>query len=82
MNWLAVAIIAGGIATYITIYDPMSLRAVAAFRYLGAAIPLMTVSALLYYVLMRLIVIPLGRGGYPSPLTAAKGSLATTQVGL
>lgn len=65
VNWVAIAVAALGIAVYLWLYDPVTLEAATAFRYFGAALPVILSTAILYYVLMRLIALPAGRGGYP-----------------
>ncbi len=64
INFVAVGVIVVGIASYLALYDPVTLAAPAAFRYLGAGIPVWLSSGILYYVLTRLITIPAGRGAY------------------
>ena len=54
VNWAAMLTIAAGCAAYLYLYDPISLSARTAFRYAGAALPVMTGSALLYLLLMKL----------------------------
>ena len=53
VNWVAMLTVAAGGAAYLFLYDPVSLAARSAFRYAGAALPVMAGSALLYLMLMR-----------------------------
>jgi nucleobase:cation symporter-1, NCS1 family len=64
VNWIAVVVLVSGVAAYLSLYDPITLSARAEFRYFGAAVPVLVLSAVAYYALMRLIVVPGGRGGY------------------
>ncbi|WP_187276549.1 cytosine permease [Parahaliea maris] len=64
INWVAVLVVALGSATYIWIYNPVTLETADVFRYLGASIPVMLGCAVLYYLLMRLIA-RAGVGSYP-----------------
>jgi hypothetical protein len=63
-------------------YDPITLRARAEFRYFGAAVPLLFCSAVLYYVLMRLFVVPGTRGGYRIDANAVPGQADPVEVSL
>ena len=45
-------------------YNPVSMSSSGVFRYVGATIPTMMVCGILYFVLMKTICIPLGKGGY------------------
>jgi len=54
VNWVAMLVIALGVGGYLYLYDPVTLEARNAFRYFGAALPVIAGSALLYYALMRL----------------------------
>ena len=64
INWIAVTVIVLGIAGYLALYDPITLRAATQFRYAGAALPVMCGSAVLYYLLMRIAITVSSRGGY------------------
>ncbi len=64
VNWVAVAVVAGATAFYLWLFDPLTLRVGLWFRYAGAAVPTVVISSLAYYLLMRLLVIPRGIGGY------------------
>src|SRR5262249_1149917 len=64
VNWVAVAVLTGGVAAYLSLYDPITLSARAAFRYCGAGVPVLVLSAAAYDVLMRFMVVPGDRGGY------------------
>jgi hypothetical protein len=45
VNWVAVVVIAAGIVAYLNFYGPISLGATAKFRYFGASVPVVVVSA-------------------------------------
>jgi len=64
VNWVAVAVVAGATAVYLWLFDPLTLRAGVWFRYAGAAVPTVVISSLAYYLLMRVLVVPRGIGGY------------------
>ncbi len=64
VNWIAMLIVILGVVIYLWIYDPLSLAVSPAFRFLGAALPVMLGSGVLYFGLMQVIAIPRGRGSY------------------
>ena len=64
VNWVAVAVVAGATAVYLWLFNPLTLRAGVWFRYAGAALPTVVISSLAYYLLMSVLVIPRGIGGY------------------
>lgn len=55
INWAAMLTIALSCGAYLYLYDPISLSARYAFRYAGAALPVMAGSALLYLLAMRML---------------------------
>jgi cytosine/uracil/thiamine/allantoin permease len=71
INWVAVAIT--GLATwgYLTLYDPVSLSTRPLFQYLGASLPTIVLSGLAYWVAVKCIVQPAGKGAYRSAAGAA-----------
>jgi hypothetical protein len=71
VNWVAMAVIALGVAGYLYLYDPVTLEIRTAFRYLGAALPVIAGSALLYYVLMELVRIAGALPSRPTGVTDA-----------
>lgn len=77
VNWVAVAVLTGGVVAYLSVYDPITLSARASFRYFGAGVPVLVLSAAAYYVLMRFIVVRGGRGGYriESATDSAQGAI-------
>lgn len=77
VNWVAVAVTAASMWLYLWMYDPITLETQPAFQVLGAGLPTILVSALVYYALSRLISIPLGKGGYPAHSEVA-GAVQTT----
>lgn len=64
VNLIAVAVSAAALWFDLWMYDPITLETKDAFRYLGVSIPTVALAAVVYYVGMRLIAIPLGKGGY------------------
>ena len=64
VNWVAVVVVAGGTGVYLWLFDPLTLRAGVWFRYAGAAVPTVVISSLAYYLVMMILVIPRGIGGY------------------
>lgn len=64
VNWVAIAVVVCGVFAYLQMYDPVTLSAGPGFGYFGAALPILCSSAVLYYVLMRLFVVPGQTGGY------------------
>ncbi len=65
VNWAAVGVVVVSVWLYVRLYDPVTMASAAAFRYCGATLPTVLVSGLLYWLLVRLVVIPAGKGGYP-----------------
>lgn len=63
-NFVALAVIGFGFWFDLWLYDPISMSSRGAFRYIGATIPTLVACSALYYILMRAIGIPLGKGGY------------------
>ncbi len=84
VNVIAVAVSGLSIAFFLWMFDPISLDAKGAFRVIGVSIPTIALSALVYYVAMRLIAIPLGKGGYDryarQESAAAERQLTTAEV--
>lgn len=80
VNWVAIAVVVGGVLAYLSVYDPISLSAASGFRYFGAALPLLFFSAVLYYVLMRIFVVRGPRGGYRNESAAVAGEDAPVEV--
>jgi nucleobase:cation symporter-1, NCS1 family len=75
-NWIAIVVAVVGIALYLEMYNPVSLVTNDYFRYLGAGLPTMTLSAILYFLLIRAVAVPLGKGDY----AWAEKSATTSQV--
>jgi purine-cytosine permease-like protein len=70
VNPIAVAVVAFGLWFYVRLYDPVTMTSARVFRYCGATLPTVLASGVLYWILMRLFVIPAGRGGYPAASAA------------
>ena len=64
INWIAVFVIALTTCVYLVIFDPVTLRVAGPFRYFGASVPTLLIGGLVYYVLMKLLAVGRGRGGY------------------
>ncbi|MCA8494934.1 cytosine permease [Burkholderia arboris] len=64
VNWVAIAITALSTWGYLWLYNPVRGTTAEPFRYLGASVPCVILSAIAYYVAVKLIVIPLGKGAY------------------
>jgi nucleobase:cation symporter-1, NCS1 family len=82
VNPVAIGVIAISIATYLSLYDPVTLAAPFAFRYLGAGIPVFLSSGILYYFLTRVIAIRAGRGGYPTRSSGSAAAKMDVEVAL
>lgn len=63
-NVVALAVVAFGWWFDLWMYNPVSMSSSGVFRYVGATIPTMMGCGILYFVLMKTICIPLGKGGY------------------
>jgi NCS1 family nucleobase:cation symporter-1 len=55
VNWVAIAVLSGAGAMYLTLFDPISLKVHPLFRYAGAGIPTVVIAALVYLISMRLL---------------------------
>ncbi|MBD1588846.1 cytosine permease [Pseudomonas typographi] len=64
VNWVAVVITIASVFGYLKLYDPATVVMAPAFNYFGASIPTFFLSGLAYYLAARLILIPMGKGGY------------------
>lgn len=64
VNWIAVGISVVAVVGYLAMYDPVTVAMNGWFRYLGASIPVIALSGAAYYLAVRLIVAPLGKGHY------------------
>lgn len=81
VNWIAVLTTFASIAFYLWLYDPISLRTQHAFVYLGAGIPTMFITGLLYYVLMKALVVS-RMGAYPTSQIKTKQDEGPVEVAL
>ena len=75
VNWVAIAVLGGAGAMYLTLFDPVSLKIHPLFRYVGAGIPTIIVAGLVYLISMRLIGRVVSRG---SNTPAADGPIKVT----
>lgn len=73
VNWAAVVISVVAVIGYLALYNPVTSAMSPWFKYLGASIPVVALSAFAYYLAVRLIVAPLGKGSY------RKGTAITSQ---
>ncbi len=64
VNWAAVLISIVAVVGYLALYDPVTVAMSGWFRYLGASIPVIAISGFAYYLAVRLIVAPMGKGSY------------------
>ncbi len=55
VNWVAAAVMAGGTAGYLWLFNPLTMATPHVFRYAGAALPVVVGSGLAYWSLMRLV---------------------------
>lgn len=76
VNWVAIVVSLIGAVMYLQLLDPISYEPGLFFKYTTATIPTFALSAILYYVLQRFIVIPLGKGGYDRYQKRTKDSAA------
>lgn len=53
-----------GFFAYIYLLDPITYESAAIFKYTSASIPVMLISGFSYYLLTKIIVIPMKKGGY------------------
>jgi NCS1 family nucleobase:cation symporter-1 len=53
VNWIAFGVIGGAAALYMALFDPVSLRTHAAFRFAGAGIPCVLIASLGYWIAMK-----------------------------
>lgn len=64
VNPAAIASVLVGCVLYVWIFNPVTGATGGVFLYMTATLPTLVVSGLLYFVLMRFVVIPAGRGHY------------------
>jgi NCS1 family nucleobase:cation symporter-1 len=64
VNPCAIASVLAGVLIYFLLFNPLSFAAGRVFRLFAASLPAMVVTMIVHYVLVRLIVMPAGRGGY------------------
>jgi nucleobase:cation symporter-1, NCS1 family len=78
INWIAVCVVALATWVYFQLFNPSSLRASPAFRYAGASIPTLVGAGVLYYLLMRWLVVTRQAAHYTEPPIEQE----TVEVGL
>jgi NCS1 family nucleobase:cation symporter-1 len=64
VNFVAFIAVGAGAVTYSLLLNPVSYEPSGLFRYTTASLPAFLVAGLVYYVLTRVVVQPLGLGGY------------------
>lgn len=72
VNWIAVTIALGSIWFYLWLYNPITLKTQPEFKWFGAGLPTMVLSGLIYWLVMRLVVVRTGIGDYPDAATASR----------
>lgn len=63
-NLAAVVALVGAYFLDTWLMDPVSLEYHGPFKYIGASLPTAIAAGAAYYIMVRLIVVPLGKGGY------------------
>lgn len=71
VNWVAVGVTVGATVGYLCLYNPVTVTMAEPFRYLGASLPTVFAAGAVYYVAVKLLVIPQGMGSYGETLPAA-----------
>lgn len=64
VNWVAIAVVAIGFGFYNLLYNPVTAEYTQAFTYMTASVPTVLLCAVLYYLVMKLAVLPRSVGGY------------------
>lgn len=64
INWVAMGVILLGLAVYLMLFDPLTLKVGPSFRYVGATMPTLAICMLAYYLAMRVLIARSERGGY------------------
>lgn len=63
-NPVAYLAVAAGSLTYFLMLNPLTYEQAGVFRYVSASMPAFVVAALVYVILTKLLVQPMGKGGY------------------
>lgn len=63
-NVVALIVVTFGFWFDLLMYNPVTMSSHGWFRYIGATIPTVLACGTMYYILMRLVAIPLGKGAY------------------
>jgi NCS1 family nucleobase:cation symporter-1 len=85
-NPVGIVSIAAGFGTYLYLLDPVNFTSRSPYEYLSASLPSGVMAGLVYFVLTRLIVMPMKLGGYDSepaertPDTVAAGAPVATML--
>lgn len=77
VNWVAVVISLLSVALYLYLYNPVTAQMHAFAHLFGAGIPTMAFAGIAYFIAMKLIVIPAGKGGYAESAAPATEVLPT-----
>ncbi|WAH55318.1 cytosine permease [Pseudomonas silvicola] len=81
VNWLAILVSIAATALYLWLYNPVTSAMAAPFRYLGASIPTIILAGAVYYLAMRLLAMPLRKGGYEHLAARASRPTLSDQPG-
>jgi NCS1 family nucleobase:cation symporter-1 len=79
-NWIAIVITFASTWGYLKLYDPVTGAMNPWFRYLGASIPTVVISAIAYYIAMKLLALPFGKGSYEQSKTSQSKATAGTRL--
>jgi len=89
LNWVAVFITLATTYGYLKLYNPVTVAMSPEFSYFGASIPAIVLSGVAYYLAVRLILVPLKKGGYhrvnralSRPMLSPEGKPGDVQVSL
>ena len=82
VNWFAVGVALIVMFVYILMYNPSTYRAVWAFRFLGAGIPMVLLAGAAYFLSVRFVLQRIGKGGYGSSLIDKATQLSSSEVSL
>lgn len=72
VNPAGVLALASGFVTYLLLLDPVNYTSNSPYEYISASLPSAFVAAVVYLLVTRLVVIPAGKGGYPSAQAAER----------
>ncbi|NHC24327.1 hypothetical protein G6553_14245 [Nocardioides sp. IC4_145] len=76
VNPVGLVAFGAGVATYIYLLDPVTYESRAPFQYLTASLPAFVMAGAIYWLGTKLVLVPLGKGGYTNRHTPASSSLS------